>query len=404
VSRLVVLVFALLALTPAAPVSSAGAQQPPQIDARAWLLLDADDGAELAASAPDLELPIASATKLMTAYVALEELELDQLVSASAYQGLPAEVVLALRAGEQISVGDLLAAMLIASANDAAVALAVETSGSIEAFVARMNREARRLGLEDTQFSNPIGLDAPDNHSSARDLASLTLKLRRNKHFREIVSSREARLETGSAPRDIVTRNDLLAERPWVDGVKTGRTIGAGYVLVGSGSREGVNLVSVVLGAPSEAARDAESLELLKYGFSLYELRTAVARGRVLAEPELKFSDESLSLVAAEAVELTLRADQVLDSEVVAPEEVEGPIERREPLGEAIVTVDGKPAGTAALVAARAVAAPSTLDKLGIWLPALLIAAGALLIVVAFAGARRRRSQSQSPEEQATTA
>ena len=403
-SRLVVLVFALLALTPAAPVSSAGAQQPPQIDARAWLLLDADDGAELAASAPDLELPIASATKLMTAYVALEELELDQLVSASAYQGLPAEVVLALRAGEQISVGDLLAAMLIASANDAAVALAVETSGSIEAFVARMNREARRLGLEDTQFSNPIGLDAPDNHSSARDLASLTLKLRRNKHFREIVSSREARLETGSAPRDIVTRNDLLAERPWVDGVKTGRTIGAGYVLVGSGSREGVNLVSVVLGAPSEAARDAESLELLKYGFSLYELRTAVARGRVLAEPELKFSDESLSLVAAEAVELTLRADQVLDSEVVAPEEVEGPIERREPLGEAIVTVDGKPAGTAALVAARAVAAPSTLDKLGIWLPALLIAAGALLIVVAFAGARRRRSQSQSPEEQATTA
>jgi D-alanyl-D-alanine carboxypeptidase (penicillin-binding protein 5/6) len=404
VSRLVVLVFALLALTPAAPVSSAGAQQPPQIDARAWLLLDADDGAELAASAPDLELPIASATKLMTAYVALEELELDQLVSALAYQGLPAEVELGLRAGEQISVGNLLAAMLIASANDAAVALAVETSGSIEAFVARMNREARRLGLEDTQFSNPIGLDAPDNHSSARDLASLTLKLRRNKRFREIVSSREARLETGSAPRDIVTRNDLLAERPWVDGVKTGRTIGAGYVLVGSGSREGVNLVSVVLGAPSEAARDAESLELLKYGFSLYELRTAVARGRVLAEPELKFSDESLSLVAAEAVELTLRADQVLDSEIVAPEEVEGPIERREPLGEAIVTVDGKPAGTAALVAARAVAAPSTLDKLGIWLPALLIAAGALLIVVAFAGARRRRSQSQSPEEQATTA
>ncbi len=164
----------------AVAVGSAEAQEPPELDATAWLLLDANDGSELAAGAPSRELPIASATKLMTAYVVLQELSLDERVDVQAYQGAPAEVVLGLAAGERLAVRDLLVAMLVASTNDAAVGLAEAAAGSVEAFVDRMNREARSLGLDETSFSNPIGLDEPDNHSSARDLARLTLELRQD--------------------------------------------------------------------------------------------------------------------------------------------------------------------------------------------------------------------------------
>lgn len=397
--RLGVSLLAAVALVAVGPAATAGAQQPPKLDAEAWLLLDARDGAELASGAPNRELPIASATKLMTAFVVLAELPIGKRLRAPAYRGAPAEVVLGLREGERTSVRDLLRALLVMSANDAAVALAEGASGSVDAFVRRMNREARWLGLDETRFSNPIGLDAPDNHSSARDLATLTLELQQSKLFREIVSTAEVRLKTGAQPRDVVTRNDLLARKPWVDGVKTGHTNGAGYVLVGSGTRDGVSLVSVVLGAPNEAARDAESLKLLNYGFSLYEASIAVPRGRVLADPEVEFSDGSLPLVAARPVEITARQDQVVDTAIEAPAQVEGPIARRERLGEAVVTIDGEPAGSTPLVAARAVGAPSTLDRLGVWLPVPLIAAGLLVIVVALVGARRRSKRGWSAEE-----
>lgn len=260
----------LVALVLAVPAGTAGAApREPSPEARAWALMDAGSGEVLAAEHPGQRLSIASATKLMTAYVALRKLPLSKRVEAPLYTANPAESVLGLQAGERVSVRDLLYALILASANDGAVAIAEAVSGGVPGFVAEMNRTAQVLGLSDTSFANPIGLDEPGNASSARDLATLTRLLLAEPVFRRIADSERRTIETDRATRTIETRNDLLREVGWVDGVKTGYTLDAGNVLIGSGTRKGVTLIAVVLGAPTEEARDRGALELLRYGFSL---------------------------------------------------------------------------------------------------------------------------------------
>jgi D-alanyl-D-alanine carboxypeptidase (penicillin-binding protein 5/6) len=391
-------IAALSVAVAAGPGLALGAEGAPRPDADAWILIDADDGEKLAASAVSRELAIASATKLMTAYLALEELPLARRLPAAAYNPLPVESVLGTRAGERVSVRDLLYALLLASANDAAVTLAEGVSGSVPKFVDEMNAQAEALGLTDTGFTNPIGLDAPGNRSSARDLAALADELMERKLFRRIVDSTDHVVKTDQRSIPIETRNTLLFRAPWVTGVKTGHTLQAGYVLVGSATREGVDLISVVLGAPSESGRDEASLALLEYGFSLYKESTPVRAGEPLATPELADQDEELELVAKQRVQVSARPDQQVTTEITAPSEIEGPIRRGERLGEAVVEVDGSPAGSTPLVAARSAEAASFGDKLGARLP-ILAAAGALVILIGLLWARRRRGASpRTPE------
>ena len=175
---------------------------------------------------------------------------------------------------------DLLEALLLESANDAAAAIAENLSGSREAFVAEMNVRAEELGLENTSYANPIGLDDPANYSTARDLATLTRLLLERPRFARIVDMPVAELESGAISRVIDNRNTLVASTPWVTGVKTGHTTNAGYVLVGSAKgRGGAEVISVVLGEPSEPARDADTLELLTWGLGQFR-RVQVARPR----------------------------------------------------------------------------------------------------------------------------
>ena len=147
------------------PAEARGEPPPPDVPARSYLLLDGDDGDILAARGADRQSSIASTTKLMTAYVARRSLRLGETVTAPAYQALAAESLLGLEAGERIRVRDLLYGLLLVSGNDAAVALAEASAGSVPSFVDRMNRAARRLGLDDTSYANPIGLDEPGNLS-----------------------------------------------------------------------------------------------------------------------------------------------------------------------------------------------------------------------------------------------
>ena len=384
--------FAALALaTPAA-----AQPEPPRPDARAWLLVDAGDGEVLAARRPSRPAAIASATKLMTAYVARRELKLDEPVVAPDYDGAPIESLLGLEAGEEIRVRDLLAGLLLASGNDAAVALAVASSGSVPEFVAEMNAAARRRGLGDTSYANPIGLDDPANRSTPSDLARLAIELRRDPFLAGLFDTPRMRLRSGARRREVVNRNDLVAEVGWVDGIKTGHTLDAGHVLVGSGTRKGVTLVSVVLGAPDEEARNEATLELLRHGFSLYRRRSPVERSQRLAAPPIRYRDEALPLVASRGVDLVVRRGQRVQTRTVAPDEVEGPIANGERIGRAVVTVDGEVAGRVPLVAARAVPAATTLERIDAAVPGsrvIVWGLAAIVCALAVAGILLARSR-----------
>lgn len=376
----------------------------PELDAGAWILVDARDGDRLAARSPASRRSIASTTKLMTAYLALQELKLDEKLTVPPYAAAPAESVAGLVEGERLTVRDLITAMMLPSANDAAATIAVGVARSEEAFVDRMNEAAADLGLDGTSYANPIGLDEVGNHSTAADLAELALRLREDRRFRRIVSQPEATLESGSQPRQVITRNALLLADASVDGIKTGHTLDAGYVLVASAKREGVPLVSVVLGASSESGRDAASAELLDYGYSLYERRSPFERRAELATAEVRYEDEPLALVATRELAVPARDDQVLEAEIDAPAGVEGPIARGARLGTATVTLDGDPVGKVPLVAARAIAEPGLIEKVG---GPIVVAAIALVAIVILLGVvlllRRRtelkREAERSPEE-----
>jgi D-alanyl-D-alanine carboxypeptidase (penicillin-binding protein 5/6) len=383
------LLACLLILLGATPVA-AGAAGPP-VDARAWALVDARGGEVLASHAAGRRLPIASTTKLMTAYVALRELPLDRVVRAAPYDAIYGESLLELRPGQRVSVRDLLYGLILRSGNDAAYDLALAAAGSEARFVAEMNRYAAALGLADTHYANPVGLDEPGNYSSARDLATLARRLLRDPTFARIADSRSARLRSLRPPRRIDTLNDLLYRASWTTGVKTGHTFGAAYVLVGSGRRDGVGLVSVVIGAPTETERDLASLRLLEYGFSRYERRVPVRAGEELAGPSVRYQGGELPLRAARTVSVGVRPDQRLGLAVRAPSELEGPVRRGAVLGRATVFVDGRRAAAVALRAGRSLPEASALERAKSFIGSEEIPVGIALCVILVGAVMLRR-------------
>jgi D-alanyl-D-alanine carboxypeptidase (penicillin-binding protein 5/6) len=343
---------------------------------------------------------MASTTKLMTAYLALHRLPLDKLLTAPPYHPIAGESLLGLEPGERMTVRDLLYGLLLPSGNDAAVTLADGVADSTGAFVREMNRAAHRLGLEDTSYANPIGLDAPDNYTSPRDLADLALALRRSRLFRRIVDTPRITVRSGDHPRTITNRNTLLLTHPWINGVKTGYTPQAGNVLVVSGTREGVTLLSVVMGEPTEASRDSDSLALLDYGFSLYRREHVVRRGERVGFAPVPNADAQVPLIAEHGVDATVRRGEGVDVSLNAPAAVDAPIHRGERLGTATATVGGEPVGRVPAIAARAVSPAATglvatVDdaipgpRVVVWL--LVAATAAFVILIAAALASRRR-------------
>jgi D-alanyl-D-alanine carboxypeptidase (penicillin-binding protein 5/6) len=362
--RLGAMVASLAAIAALFAPASAGADaKGPPIEARAWMLIDARTGEPLVSHAAARQLPIASTTKLMTAYVALHDLPLGRIVHAVPYRAEYGESLLGLRRGQRISVRDLLYGLILRSGNDAAYNLALAAAGSEARFVRQMNRYAAALGLADTHYANPVGLDQRGNHSSARDLATLTQRLLRIPAFARIADSRSALLRSMRPPRRIETINELLRMAPWVTGVKTGHTFGALYVLVGSGRRKGVELISVAIGAPTDEDRFSDNLRLLDYGFRQYERRRPIRAGRALADPGVRYSDDELPLRAARSVAVGVRPQQRLSVAVRAPGEVEGPIRRGQRLGSATVFIDGRRVAEVPLRAAHAVSAAGALAR-----------------------------------------
>jgi D-alanyl-D-alanine carboxypeptidase (penicillin-binding protein 5/6) len=219
-----------------------------------------------------------------------------------------------------------------------------------------MNAHARALGLDSTHYSTPIGLDDAGNYSTASDLARLAALLMRNKTLAHVVNLPSARLRTGSHPRRVTNRNDLVARYPFVDGVKTGHTRGAGYVLVGAAHGNGARVVSVVLGTPSIGARDADSLALLRWGVGQFRRVHPVVKGRTYARAKVKYYDgRTVRLVAERDVALTVRRGRLLRTRVSAPAEIQGPRKAGERVGTVQVLVSGSVVRTVPLVTAGAV-------------------------------------------------
>jgi serine-type D-Ala-D-Ala carboxypeptidase (penicillin-binding protein 5/6) len=341
----------LVAALIAAPGSAAA--KPPAIRAPEAILIDATSGAMLYAKHPDGRRAIASTTKLMTALLALQATRPDEVLSAVPYRATAAESTLGLAAGERMTVHDLMRALLLASANDAAATLAHGIAGSEGAFVARMNAEAQRLHLADTRYANPIGLDDPDNYSTPRDLATLARRLMGDPAFARIVDLPRAMLNSGSHRRTVLNRNVLVGQVPFVDGVKTGHTSHAGYILVGAGRRRGAQVISVVLGEPSEAARDTETLALLRYGLSRFTTVDAVPAARTLALAPVKYFDGlKVRLHAARDVRVTIRPGARVDTHLRLPTPLRltGPLPAGARVGSVSILVDGRRAARAALV------------------------------------------------------
>ena len=388
-------VLAVVALSLAFGAAPAGAAEHPHVRAPSAIVVDAATGDVLFAKDPDDERAIASTTKLMTALLTLERANPRDVFRAADYSAGPIESKIGLRPGERMRVQDLLVALLLESANDAAVTLAEGVAGSRDAFVEAMNARAAELGLGGTSYENPIGFDDPANHSSARDLAALARLLLRDRRFAAIVDRPVATLSSGARRRTIDNRNRLIAAHPFVDGVKTGHTREAGYVLVGSASRLDARVVSVVLGEPSEAARDAETLTLLRWGLDRFRRVQPVRAGRTLARATVKHFDRRVALSAARGVGLTIRRGARVRTRVDAPDELEGPIEAGTRVGTAFVTVDGREEARVPLVTASEVPEAGFLRRLGwglAWGVAFLVLAAAVVVTVRYRGSRSRRA------------
>jgi D-alanyl-D-alanine carboxypeptidase (penicillin-binding protein 5/6) len=385
-----------------APVAAAQSR-PPALQARAAIVMEASTGDVLYAKHATDRRSIASTTKLMTVLVALQKSDLDDVFSAKPYRALTAESLIGLRAGERMSVRDLLRAALLPSANDAAATIAVGTMGSTKAFVAEMNRRAVALGLRDTHYTTPIGLDNAGNYSSARDLAKLAIKLRGYEFFRRTTDLPSATLRSGARKRTVFNRNTLVRRVPVVNGVKTGHTNRAGYVLVGSATRDGVTVVSVVLGDPSERARDADSLALLRYGLNGYRAVTAVPEGRVVGKVALRYrGDDTVEVVAGTTVRKILRSGTRTHVTVTGlPVDVDGPLPRGSRLGTAIVFAGDKVLARIPVVTARSVAEAGLGTRLGDLLSRsqtivallLLLVCSLPLVLLRRRAMRRRRAQ-----------
>ena len=308
----------------------------PSLGVRAAVLIEASTGQQLYGTNADARLPIASATKLMTALITLHHARLGQVFAAPVYYLPPQDSQIGLVPGERMSVHDLLIAMLLPSADDAAEDLAYNIGHrSVARFLGMMNAEAQALGLTHTHYTTPSGLDTPGNYSSAGDLVKLARYLLRTEpFFKAVVRLPRSTLRTGDHVRAVTNLNDLVAHYSWINGVKTGHTLEAGYVLVTSGTQGGMTLIGAVLGAPSEAGRDAASLALLHYGFATFGLRTPVHARQVLARPAVTTEPKvHVRLIAASSYKHVFPKSMIVGLRVRAPAQLTGPLSRHAPVG-----------------------------------------------------------------------
>jgi D-alanyl-D-alanine carboxypeptidase (penicillin-binding protein 5/6) len=344
--------------------SSAQAGAPP-VSARAFLVENPTTGEVLAQHGAWATVPIASITKLMTVLVTLDRATWDDVVRVRSAAAAVGESTVNLRAGERLTVGDLVKAALIQSANDAADALADHVGkGDRAAFVQLMNAKAKELGLERTHFATPDGLDTPGNYSTALDVTRLAQAAMRLSEVRSVVKLRSGSIAGG---RRLHTWNDLLGIFAGLYGVKTGHTAAAGWCEVAAVRRHGVTLYTTVLGSPTRSQRNADLASLLRWGISRYRPVWVVRPGRIYVRASVGYGKKPVPLVAKHGFARPVRVDRPLVERVVAPAVLDLPVNAGQRVGEVRVYSGRRLVARRALVAGRSVARPGFGGRLGFY-------------------------------------
>ena len=371
----------LLLLSPVSSPDRAAAQETkpqappgaPKLNAGSWTLIDADTGLYLAGKNPDERVSIASTTKIMVALVALEEdVDMDEQVivseKAASYAGSVYSNI-GLYPYDRVSVRDLLTAALVPSGTDANYALAEHLGdGSVDEFVAKMNDKAKELGLENTHFANPAGIDAPGNYSSAADLAKITREAMKYPEFREIVNMPEATISTQDRDIDVVTTNLLVLPNSGYDygpatGAKTGTSAQAGFCVVATAHSGDESYIAVVLDAAGDLQRFEAARTALEYGFGEYEREPLVERQEPYAELELPYRrGETVKLVAAKDV-TALAGPGLKVVRRKTTQEAPASAKAGRKVGTVEVSVEGRSVGSSPLVVQKGYEAASIWQK-----------------------------------------
>jgi serine-type D-Ala-D-Ala carboxypeptidase (penicillin-binding protein 5/6) len=356
----VALLAALAAPVQASSGGAAGTATEPRVSAAAWYLVG-EDGALLSAQRARQRRAIASITKLMTAVVTLEHVTPSDVVTVSPRAAGVGESTVFLRAGERLTVAELLRAMLIRSANDAAQALALHVGGdSVPRFVALMNAKASELGLTDTTFRNPHGLDQAGHVSSARDATLLLRHALGIPFIQDAVARTSVSLPGG---REFITRDDLLREWPRVVGGKTGQTSEAGWSQAAAARAKGVTVYGTVLGSDTRVERNNALRALLRHGLERYRRVVAVDASRTYGEALTGYGRPSVELVALRSLVRTIRDDMPLVERIFAPASVALPVKQGQRLGRVEIWERDTLIASSDLVAAATVTEPGLLGK-----------------------------------------
>jgi D-alanyl-D-alanine carboxypeptidase (penicillin-binding protein 5/6) len=364
-------------------LSAVQAQQlipaPPELAAKAWILVDANTGDILVESNADMPLPPASLAKMMTTYIVSNEIAAGRmskdemvLISDNAWQKGGAKTdgsTMFLNPRTRVSVSDLMRGVIIQSGNDASIALAEHISGDEIAFADVMNHQASLLGMNSTEYYNATGLPYEGMVSTARDLSLLARAIIQDhpEHY-SIYSEKYFKYNNINQPN----RNRLLWRDSSVDGLKTGHTNAAGYCLVASAKRRDMRLISVVMGASSDKARARETQKLLSYGFRHYDTKTIYSAGDLIKENAKVWygKQEFLNLTIAENVTLTLpRGSQKnLSANILVDEQIKAPITSGQELGRLQVSLNDELLIDTALVAEKDIAQSGLFSRFVDWI------------------------------------
>lgn len=346
------------------------APEPPGVYANAAVLLDAASGRVLYEKNAHEKLPIASTTKIVTALVVREQLDLKDRIKISPEAAAVGEQAINLVPGEELTVEQLLYALLVHSANDAAYALAQYTAGSAQSFASLMNKKARQLGANDSNFTNPHGLDEAGHYSTAYDLAVMGRELLRDPTLARMVQTRKYDIPYPGHPypRTCQSHNEILDKYPGANGIKTGYTAAAGQCLVASASRDGESLVATVLNSQYRA-NDASAL--FDYGFGKLETVTLVGEGRGLGETMVSaYPRRYVRAVPRQEVSaVSVRgAGDVFRLRTSVIMKAAGSVKKGDVIGRIEYSLNGKAAGRAQVVAAGSAGKPGVLESAAVFL------------------------------------